>query len=119
VIRDPERRADRRWRAADDHGVVSTRIVPGSDARLVDVSAGGALVDTPLRLLPGANVEVRLATRQQRIAVRGQVVRCFVARLQPVVYRGAVRFDQRLQMFEGSATGHPLPAREEITHGLI
>lgn len=112
-----ERRHDRRRSAVEDHGVLSARIVPGHQARLVDISPSGALVDTPLRLLPGTNVEVRLATRHQQIDVRGQVVRCMVTRVAPLVYRGAVRFDRRLQLFEDRE--QQLPAREEITRGAL
>lgn len=115
-----DRRGDRRWTRVEEHGVLSTRIAPSHPARLVDVSAGGALVDTTARLLPGAAVEVRLATHRHRICVRGEVVRCAVARLDPVVYRGAVRFDRRLRMFgDGRASEHELPAREETTHGIV
>lgn len=112
-----ERRRDRRRCGVEDHGVLSARIVPGHQARLVDISSGGALVDTPLRLLPGTNVEVRLATRHQQIDVRGQVVRCAVTRVRPLVYRGAVRFDRRLPLFEDRE--QQLPSREETTLGLL
>jgi len=115
-----ERRADRRQTAVEDHGVLSTRVGAGHPARLVDVSPGGALVDTPLRLLPGSAVEVRLATRRDRIAIRGEVVRCSVNRLQPMVYRGAVRFERRLPMFaNGHAVEQCLPAREGLTHDVF
>ena len=114
-----ERRAAARRRTVDEHGVLTTRIAPGHHARLVDVSAGGALVDTPLRLLPGSTVNVCFATRQRRIAVRGEVVRCGVARLTPMVYRGAVRFERRLSLFDGWAVEQQLPAGEESTHGVL
>lgn len=125
VVRDAvthgrERRADRRQTAVEDHGVLSTRVGDGHPARLVDVSSGGALVDTPLRLLPGSAVEMRLATRRDRIAIRGEVVRCSVNRLQPMVYRGAVRFERRLPMFaDGHDVEQGLPAREGLTHDVL
>ncbi len=115
--RQHERRNDRRLSSVDDHGVLSARIVPGHQARLVDISSGGALVDTPVRLLPGTNVEVRFATRHRQIDVRGKVVRCMVTRVAPLVYRGAVRFDRRLQLFEDRE--QQLPSREETTRGVL
>jgi hypothetical protein len=115
-----DRRTDRRWTRVEDHGVLSTRVGEGQPARLVDVSAGGALVDTPARLLPGSAIDVRLATHRHRICVRGEVVRCTVARLTPVVYRGAVRFDRRLRLFgDGSGPEQDLPDREGITHDVV
>jgi hypothetical protein len=120
VIRRHERRAETRQERVEDHGVLTTRIAPGQQARLIDVSASGALVDTPMRLLPGSTVEVRLATRHRRISIRGEVVRCTVARLGPIVYRGAVKFECRLPMFAGGqAIEQELPVREEVTHGLV
>jgi len=112
-----ERRRDRRRSGVDEHGVLSARIVPGHHARLVDISSGGALMDTPLRMLPGTSVEVRLATRHQQIDIRGEVVRCMVTRVTPLVYRGAVRFDRRLHLFDDRE--QQIPSREETTRGPL
>jgi hypothetical protein len=115
-----DRRADRRSAGVEEHGILSTRVGAGHHARLIDVSASGALVDTPARLMPGSAVEMRLVTHRHRISVRGTVVRCCVARLQPVVYRGAVRFHRRLHEFgHDDVSEHQLPAREEATHDVV
>jgi len=114
-----ERRADSRRCTVGEHGVLTTRIAPTHHARLVDVSAGGALLDTPLRLLPGSSIEVCFATKRERIAIRGEVVRCGVARLGPVVYRGAVRFEHRVSLFDGWTVEQQLPAGERITRGVL
>ncbi|HZT76677.1 MAG TPA: PilZ domain-containing protein [Vicinamibacterales bacterium] len=114
-----ERRRDRRRYTVDDHGVLSTRIGPGEPARVLDVSSGGALVDTPMRLLPGTTVEVRMATRQHRIAIRGEVVRCAVVRLGPMVYRGALRFERPIGIFDGCEVVQEIPVREEATRGVL
>lgn len=114
-----ERRVDGRRRTIAEHGVLTTRIVPGHKARLINVSAGGALLDTPARLLPGSTVEVCFATQRERIAVRGEVVRCGVARVGPLIYRGAVRFERRLSLFDGWTLEQQLPGGEEATHGVL
>lgn len=114
-----DRRADNRRRGPTEHGVLTTRIVPGHHARLVDISPGGALLDTPLRLLPGSTVDLCFATNRERIAIRGEVVRCGVARVGPMVYRGAVRFERRLPLFDGWTVEQQLPAGEEATHGVL
>jgi PilZ domain-containing protein len=125
VTQPVDRRAARR-RRGEEHGIVAVRIRPGHPARVVDVSAAGALLETPYRLLPGAAVDLHMKTDHQHISIRGQVVRCAVARLHSaaVFYRGAVAFDRRLSWF---ADGHEyrLPmsdssqdalAREGATH---
>jgi hypothetical protein len=42
--------------ALEKHGIVSACVRPGYRARLIDVSAGGALIETSHRLLPGTSV---------------------------------------------------------------
>jgi hypothetical protein len=93
-----DRRQTPRHRHADDHGVVSMRLRPGHLAKLVDVSAGGALIETSHRLLPGTSVELHLETGSDRTSIRGRVLRCAVVRLQPswVCYRGAIGFERHL-----------------------
>ena len=91
----------RRRQGVSDHGIVSARVWPGCDALLLDVSAGGALIETSSRLLPGAQIELHFATPDRRMAVRGDVVRCAVVRIRisGVCYRGAIVFDRLLAWF--------------------
>jgi hypothetical protein len=97
----PERRGMRRMEAVEEHRIVSACVRPGHRVRLIDVSAGGALVETSHRLLPGASVELQVETGTERASIRGQVLRCAVIRLRPtwVCYRGAIAFDRHLPWF--------------------
>jgi hypothetical protein len=100
-----DRRGMRRFDAQDAHGIVSASVRPGHRARVIDVSAGGALIETSHRLLPGASVELQVETGTDRASVRGQVLRCAVVRVRPtwVCYRGAIAFERHLPWFvEGS-----------------
>ena len=104
-----ERRSARRREAFEEHRIVSAQVRPGHRARLIDVSAGGALIETSHRLLPGASVELQVETGTDRANVRGRVLRCAVVRLRPtwVCYRGAIAFDRHLPWFvdtRGEAT---------------
>jgi hypothetical protein len=114
----PERRRAPRRDAVDDHGIVSTRIRPGHDVALVNVSAGGALIETGRRLMPGAPIELQLATSQERAALRGRVVRCSVCRLQPadISYRGAISFDRPVPWFAHDPDGYAVPGAEIRPH---
>jgi hypothetical protein len=96
-----ERRGGRRRGAFVEHRIVAASVHPGHRARLIDVSAGGALIDTSQRLLPGTPVELQLETGTHRANIRGQVMRCAVVRLRPtwVCYRGAIAFDWYLPWF--------------------
>jgi hypothetical protein len=111
-----ERRRSVRRRAEDDHGIVSTRIRPGYPARLIDVSAGGVLLETPHRLLPGRAVELQIDGRGQSATIRGCVVRSMVARVRAasVSYRGAIAFERTVPwLAEATAPdGYGVPASE-------
>jgi hypothetical protein len=108
-----DRRQAPRQRGVEEHGIVATKVRPGRDASLVDVSAGGALVETSHRLLPGTSVELQLETSSERATVRGRVVRCAVAGLRSasVCYRGAISFDRHLPWFV-PADGYGMPGHE-------
>jgi len=106
-----DRRGMRRIDAREEHGIVSALVRPGHRARLIDVSAGGALIETSHRLLPGTSVELQVETVSDRARVRGQVVRCAVVRVRPtwVCYRGAIAFDRYLPWFVGEPRERSTP----------
>jgi len=114
-----DRRRTRR-RRVDEHGIVSARVRPGYDVSLINVSAGGALVESRHRLLPGALVELHLETPERRTAVRGRVLRCAVSRLRStsVCYRGAIGFDAHLPWFaDDESAGYGVPTSERRPGG--
>jgi PilZ domain len=105
VSRKPDdRRAARRHEHLESHGIVSARVKPGHRARVVDVSAGGALIETSHRLMPGAQVELQVESRTRKVSIGGRVLRAFVVRVFPtfVCYRGAIGFDRHLPWFADS-----------------
>ena len=90
-----DRRRHRRHRAGAGR-LQLARIRPGHDVSIVDVSAGGMLVESTHRLLPGARVDVRfLGEDHGADVIRGRILRCGVAHLQAdqINYRGAIAFD--------------------------
>ena len=110
-----ERRLTRRRQSVEEHGIVSARVRPGIDASVVDVSAAGALIETHHRLLPGTSIEIHFDQDKRLPAVRGRVLRCAVAHLEPdsVCYRGAVLFDRHLPwLTDDSGRGYSVPNAE-------
>ena len=117
---DHDRRRASRRRHVEEHGIVAARVRPGRDVSLLDVSAGGALVETASRLLPGSAVELHLESRDRRVAIRGRVIRCAVSRLRSttVWYRGAIIFDRHLPWFvDDDAAGYAIPSAESRPGG--
>jgi len=110
-----DRRRARRRLTIHDHGIVSARVRPGREASLLDVSAGGALVETTYRLLPGSPIELYVATSERRASVRGGVLRSAVVgvRAAGMCYRSAIGFDHLLSWFvDGEAGGYGVPSAE-------
>jgi hypothetical protein len=109
------RRSTRRRRGVEDHGIVAARVRPGHEVSVVDVSAGGALLESARRLLPGTSVELQLQTANHRADIRGRVLRCAVVSLRSsaVSYRGVVVFDRYLPWFvDEDSTGYGVPSAE-------
>ena len=72
---------------------------PGCAVILIEVSAGGALVEAPRALRPGGKVHLQVTTAFRQFAMSAQVLRCAVSALHPldgVTYRGALKFDERV-----------------------
>jgi hypothetical protein len=114
VVPPGERRRTRRRRMLGEHPPSTVRIRPGHQAFLVDVSAGGMLLEGEGRLLPGTSIVVLLETRDRRVSVRGQVLRSTVAGVLPsaVSYRSAIAFDRQLSSWADDDTGYPILAAE-------
>lgn len=96
-----DRRRARRRRTVEEHGIVSARVRPGHEVELIDLSAGGALIECMRRLSPGARIELSLTAGERWASVRGRVLRCAVVQLKPttVSYQGAIGFDRDLHWF--------------------
>lgn len=110
-----ERRRTGRLRSVEEHGIVASRLRPGTPTVILDISSGGALVETEYRLLPGAAVELHMKTTEETAVVRGRVLRSAVARLgpHPVRYRGAIGFDGDVTwMATEHGGGYRLPPHE-------
>jgi hypothetical protein len=107
-----DRRRARRLPSLAEHGVASARVRPGQEVEVIDISAGGALVECARRLLPGTMIELLLTAGGRSASVRGRVLRCAVFALQPssVSYRGAIGFDKELPWFlDLDVVGYPVP----------
>jgi hypothetical protein len=99
-----ERRATPRTAPVAWSGLERARLRPGRTAHIVDLSAGGALIETDWRLLPGARVELQLGDSTSRFTVAGRILRCHVTLLgrERIRYRGAVVFEQRVALEDPS-----------------
>jgi len=74
------------------------RVRSGHEARIVNLSAGGVLLETAVQLMPGAVIDLRLMSDGRVEPARGRVVRCFVHEVRPesVRYRAGIAFERRV-----------------------
>lgn len=92
---------------------------PGYAVSLIDLSAGGALIEGPRPLRPGARVHLQIVTATRRHAITAHVLRCAVSSIDPrhgVQYRGALKFDHRCDAFWEATTpdGYALPPQPPV-----
>ncbi|MEO8259843.1 MAG: PilZ domain-containing protein [Acidobacteriota bacterium] len=110
-----ERRRNRREAWPAEHRTIRARIRPGCDISIVEVSAGGVLVESERRLLPGSSVDLQLRCADRNEIVRGRIVRCEVARVRAnaICYRGAIAFDHNLGwLVDEAVLGYTVPGTE-------
>jgi len=82
---------------------------PGHPVSLVDLSAGGALIQCARPLRPGARVHLQVATDARTVSLNGHVLRCAVWAVDAhagVTYRGAVKFEHRCELLWERGTLH-------------
>ena len=91
-----ERRREHRRPAAHTRWHPKAVLRPGLPIVLVNITTRAALVESHLRLRPGAITEMQLSCGATRTTVRGRLERCFVSAIEPLRYRGVLVFEQAL-----------------------
>ena len=93
-----ERRRDSRF-SQRVIAVMRAVLRPGRAVSLVNLSAGGALVESQRPLRPGSNVHLQLVADDRTIGLPARVLRCAVATIdaEGVQYRGALMFHERCE----------------------
>ena len=109
-----DRRSHRRHRE-DEIGWIRHARLNGHSVSIVDLSAGGALVDAPSPLRPDSCLTLEIAGRGFDEAIQFRVVRCHIGSLQPgkTIYRGACEFLRRIDLptYEPTAARVLYPGR--------
>lgn len=102
-----DRRASPRVAGRAAPGMDRARLRPGRTAVIVDLSSGGALIETDWRLLPGMRVEVQVGEPVPLFRVAGRILRCHVALLgrERIRYRGALVFEEPVNLGEAPTHG--------------
>ena len=99
-------------------GETRATVRPGCQVTLVDLSAGGALIQGLRPLRPGSRVHLQIVTPSRSFGVGGHVLRCMVSAVDPnqgVTYQGAIKFEHRCELFWETTTlgGSAVPAHHK------
>jgi hypothetical protein len=98
------RRLHERLKASDLHWLQGARLKYGAAVRVLDISAGGMLLETEKALTPDSNVVVELAGPESPILIPSRVLRCRAASLGDILtYQGACAFKRPLTIPELTA----------------
>jgi hypothetical protein len=98
---DSNRRVHERIKATDLPWLRSARIKYGADLNVLDLSAGGMLLETETPLSPNSNVVVELTGAASPILIPSRVLRCRAASLSEILtYQGAFAFKRPLTIPE-------------------
>ena len=95
-----DRRVHRRHRAEELQWLRSARLGAGHAVSIVDLSAGGALLDSPLPLRPDSILTLNIEGRGFDQSIPFRVLRCQIGALLPerTIYRGACEFRSAVEL---------------------
>jgi PilZ domain len=95
-----ERRQTERLTPEQTKWADAARLRPGLDVHVVDIGTHGVLLETAVRLHIGQRMEMTLTTNdgETRLDLAGAVRRCHISSLSPLVYRGALEFDDSIEL---------------------
>jgi len=101
-----DRRAETRRRPHETPWLDVALLRPGQEVVVVNLSSHGALLESARRMRPGMRTELQLVGPRSRCVLPARVLRCVVAQLEPLRYRGALAFEEPLAVEpEGPGSG--------------
>ena len=82
----------------------SIRLVAGPEVTLINISRGGALIETDALLVPNSLIAIRLVTADAVFLLRGRVLRSRASSFQgsALLYQSALAFDEELPLLAGA-----------------
>jgi hypothetical protein len=108
-----ERRIHTRLSGDDLRGLRLLRMKGGPELQILDLSRGGALLESRIQMKPGATVTFELNLHHNLIEIPSEVLRCQLARFDrgTTLYRGACMFTEpvALQRLLGATPIAPAP----------
>jgi hypothetical protein len=96
--------AKRQWPRLNPSEVPSLKgvtINQGAEAQIIDISRGGTLIETDVRLQPQMKIMLKVVTTQGVFKIMGTVLRSSIKSLKGApIYQSAISFDNPLTMLD-------------------
>ena len=101
--------ANRQWSRLSPENTPALKgiaLTQGNTARVVDISRGGALIETDVRLCPQTKISFKVLMEQGDVRITGSVLRSSIKSLKGTpIYESAIVFE------------HPLTVLDELQAG--
>ena len=65
-----------RFNASAIRTLISLNIVRGPEAKLINISKRGALIESPEYISPASRISLRLVTAEEAYLIKGRIIRC-------------------------------------------
>jgi len=75
-------------------------LTQGTTARVVDISRGGALIETDVRLCPQTKIGFKVLMTQGDFRITGSVLRSSIKSLKGPIYQSAIVFENPLTILD-------------------
>ena len=98
-----EKRSSPRLPPSTISNLKSVRLVAGPEVTLINISRGGALIETEAHLVPHSSVAIRLVAADAVFLLHGKVLRSRASSFQgsTLLYQSAIAFDKELSILAG------------------
>jgi len=97
--------AKRQWTRLNPENTPSLKgitLTQGNTARVVDISRGGALIETDVRLCPQTKITFKVLMEHGDTRITGSVLRSSIKSLQGTpIYQSAIVFENPLTILDG------------------
>jgi len=93
-----ERRKYPRFDASVIPVLKSVYQVGGSEAKLINISRSGALIESGERMEPGSSISLRLTTEVAVFLLKGRITRSNPSSTDPNIFQSALAFDEDFTM---------------------
>jgi hypothetical protein len=89
------RRQAHRFDASSISSLKSVHLGEGPEIKLINISMGGALIETQERMSPGSSVSLRVVTTEAVHLIEGRILRCNANTIgEGSVFQSAVTFNK-------------------------